>query len=429
MTTSRRTSTLPPSDAYSDLEIQKLSEFREKVGDILLTEDQKDDSFLIRWLRARNLDVTKAEEMLRSSLQWRQENDIDTILEGGDDVPEDLRERAPIAYCGISGEGYAVFVIPFGRHDLRYGLEKYGSEVMERCDTRNMEMLLKLMRDEGARRGRRVTQMIEIADSEGFSYRQMSSRLCREFIIKMQHQMGNHYPEVLRYVMIVNAPKIFVTLFSMLKVVIPKSTLEKVEIFGPDPEKWKAVVRQKFPVENIPVHWGGTLEGVDEYCSGHEMWLQGPKDMRPLMRGITDGDADFHTTTVNARDKFIKTVEVTEKSTVLEWKFKTNNHDIAFQVNLVANNNYSATTSNKINNNCATGSNSKDDLVAIIIVPHSRVDAHKAVQEGSHCCEVTGTYSFIFDNSFSLMKCKTLLYQVIAVDPEPEKFEDCGDPL
>ncbi|OXA55950.1 SEC14-like protein 3 [Folsomia candida] len=424
--TRRTSSTLPPSDTYTSLEIQKLSEFRKKVDHILLTEDQKEDSFLIRWLRARNLDVAKAEEMLRFSLQWRQENDIDTILERYQ-MPEDLRERAPIAYCGLSNEGCAVFVVPFGRHDTRYGLEKYGIEVMERYQTYNMEEFAKLLRDEGIKHGRKVTQMIEIADCEGYSYWQMSSKLCREYVIKMQQQMGNHYPELIRYVMIVNAAKIFVTLFSMLKVVIPKNTLEKIEIFGPDPEKWKAVVRQKFPVENIPTHWGGTLEGVDEYCSGHEMWIQGPKDMRPLMRGLTEADADFHKTTINARDKFIKTVQVTEKSTILEWKFKTNNYNIAFQVNLVPNNN-SATTSNKIINNFSTGSKRKDDRVAII-VPYSRVDAHKAVQEGSHCCEVTGTYAFIFDNSFSLMKNKTLLYQVIAVDPEPDKFEDSGETL
>lgn len=162
----RRTSTLPASDDYSDVEKQKLAEFRKKVDYILETEDQKDDSFLIRWLRARNLDVTKAEEMLRFSMKWRKENDVDTILERHE-MPEDLRSMAPIAYCGVSKEGYAVFVVPFGRHDARYGIEKYGMEAMERYQTMNMEAVTKLLHDEGIKHGRKVTQMIEIADCEG----------------------------------------------------------------------------------------------------------------------------------------------------------------------------------------------------------------------------------------------------------------------
>lgn len=55
--------------------------------------------------------------------------------------------------------------------------------------------------------------------------------------------------------------------------------------FRPDPEKWRAIVREKFPVELIPAYWGGDLVTEDDYASGHSIWLQGPADMGPYMRG------------------------------------------------------------------------------------------------------------------------------------------------
>lgn len=121
----------------------------------------------------------------------------------------------------------------------------------------------------------------------------MASRTAREFMITMNQMMDANYPELLRYAMIVNAPKIFALLFAMLKPFIPKNTLDKIEIFGPDQEKWRAVVREKFPCSQIPPYWGGTKEGVDEFCSGDEIWIQGPKDMRAYMSGTFSRTISF----------------------------------------------------------------------------------------------------------------------------------------
>ncbi|OXA39358.1 hypothetical protein Fcan01_25964 [Folsomia candida] len=359
-----RISSLPTFHPYSDLEYQKLIEFRAKVQNLLQTEYQKDDSFLIRWLRARDLNLIRAEEMLRASLKWRQDNDVDNILKC-DDIPEEVKKMSPVAYSGISTEGYATFVVPFGRHDTRYLVEKYGVEEMLRIQIMNMEK---------------------------FSYRQMSSKPCRELMAKVQQQTDSNYPELLRYAMVVNAPKIFATLLAMFKPFIAKSTLDKIDIYGPDPEIWKAVVKQKFTVENIPPHWGGSLQGVDEFCSGGEIWIHGPKDMRSVMHARARC-SHYHQPSETPPDS----------------KF----------------------TNRKImNNNTANVEDNEEtsDIAIIDLVPHARVDAHNQVIEGSHICEFAGKYSINFDNSFSIMKAKTLLYQITAINPEhqnhPENFED-----
>ncbi len=121
--------------------------------------------------------------------------------------------------------------------------------------------------------------------------------------------------------------------------------------------------------------------------------------------GLTEADAAFTSVTVAARERFIQEVEVHDKGTILEWKFKSDGHDIAFHLF------YSKEARAK-----------KDDCTDI--VPHSRVDAHDQVQEGSHITEKEGIYSFVFDNRFSILKSKTVLYQIMFVDPAHQENPD-----
>lgn len=63
----------------SDEQIAALDQLRTNVDDILMPSH--DDYFLLRWLRARNFNVSQAESMLRENLQWRKQNSVDTILD------------------------------------------------------------------------------------------------------------------------------------------------------------------------------------------------------------------------------------------------------------------------------------------------------------------------------------------------------------
>lgn len=153
---------------YTPEEKEKILTLRSKIADLCLTDDQVHDAVLIKWLRARNLDLTKAEDMFRASMKWRKENQIDTILEReGPLVPQDMKANYAIAYCGVSKEGYACFVCPFGRQDMRAMLEKYGIEKVEQYNTIFCEEMMKLLDDESKKHGIKITQVIEVWDCEG----------------------------------------------------------------------------------------------------------------------------------------------------------------------------------------------------------------------------------------------------------------------
>jgi hypothetical protein len=46
-----------------------LVQFRENVKDLPLKDDQQEDMFLLTWIRARENDLGKAEDMLRKVLE------------------------------------------------------------------------------------------------------------------------------------------------------------------------------------------------------------------------------------------------------------------------------------------------------------------------------------------------------------------------
>lgn len=265
---------LYPPEEYSPLEQERLLEFREKCADLLLTEEQNTDAQLIRWLRARNLDEEKAVQMLKLSLDWRKEYKVDGIMER-ETVPKEVQRMTPYANLGVDKDGYPILLLPLGRHDGRTLLESHGADTCFRYNIINCEKVMEMLRKVSKEQGRTVTQIVEIIDLEGYNYRQLTSRLCREFMIKMQTSLDANYPELLRYALVINAPKIFHIIFNVLKPFIPKQTLEKVDIYGPEPEKWKKVIAERFPLELVPQRWGGTRKGSDEFCSKDSIWVQG----------------------------------------------------------------------------------------------------------------------------------------------------------
>ncbi|CAL8073412.1 unnamed protein product [Orchesella dallaii] len=80
-------------------EAQKIQQLRSACSGIL-NADQNDDYYLIRWLRARNMDLGKAEEMLRKSMKRRKNNnEVDGIMDRGE-VPLKYRRLLPTGLFG-----------------------------------------------------------------------------------------------------------------------------------------------------------------------------------------------------------------------------------------------------------------------------------------------------------------------------------------
>ncbi|CAN7942921.1 unnamed protein product, partial [Ixodes pacificus] len=89
--------------------------FRTAIADV---HGECTDRFLLRWLRAREFDVSKAEDMFRRDIEWRSKNGMSSILE--DYQPDELlRRHFPGGLLECHSKGHPLFLVPIGSVDIR----------------------------------------------------------------------------------------------------------------------------------------------------------------------------------------------------------------------------------------------------------------------------------------------------------------------
>ena len=81
--------------------------------------------------------------------------------------------------------------------------------------------------------------------------------------IQLVQLYEGNYPELLRRVYVINAPKIFSVLYSMLKPFMHEKTKNKIQIFGHDSKQWRTAIQEDFDPEELPACYGGTKTDPD----------------------------------------------------------------------------------------------------------------------------------------------------------------------
>ncbi len=84
-----------------------------------------------------------------------------------------------------------------------------------------------------------------------------------ETTVKVVQIVEGMYPEILYRVYIINAPKIFSILYSVLLPFIDERTKKKIQIFGHDSNQWKTAILEDVAPEELPAMYGGTKTDPD----------------------------------------------------------------------------------------------------------------------------------------------------------------------
>merc|ERR1712157_410646 len=77
---------------------------------------------------------------------------------------------------------------------------------------------------------------------------------------RVSHVMDRYYPERIQKVYIVNVPRIFYMIWSLVKRIIPEKTLAKLELFADsdaDRQRFLEAIDAFCPVDRVPKHLGG----------------------------------------------------------------------------------------------------------------------------------------------------------------------------
>ena len=130
--------------------------------------------------------------MYRKSLKWRRHKGVDRIQDW--EAPLVLRKFYPGGFCGFDTEGCPVWIIPFGKADMKGRknsiIKKYFTaisgilacaSVEEFMDftLKIVECSLHLMRKKSAETSKPVTQHVFIFDLDGFSLKVTTDYYCK----------------------------------------------------------------------------------------------------------------------------------------------------------------------------------------------------------------------------------------------------------
>ncbi|OXA45383.1 Retinaldehyde-binding protein 1 [Folsomia candida] len=196
-------------DDVSDLVMQQISELRTRLGDKI---QDLDDKYILRFLIARDHDIAKAEEMLRNHVEWKERIEYDQahtwII---DDVVQDSFQ-----FCvdGKDKEGRLVGAW-HGRRMLEAGL---GKELDRHLYHMAACMASALAKSNG-------DKLVGILDLAELSYYKIA-----------------HY----------DTPWVLDVIFPLIKPILGRSTLQKLEIYNSSPHKWMPVLLDRIQGGKFP---------------------------------------------------------------------------------------------------------------------------------------------------------------------------------
>ncbi|CAI0545954.1 unnamed protein product [Linum tenue] len=220
------------------------------------------DVVLLKFLRAREFKVNEAFEMLKKTLLWRKENNIDSILE--EDLGEDLaaafftngvdREGHPISYNAYGVfENQELYAKAFGdeekrKHFLRWRIQQLEKEVQ------------KLQLKPGC-----VTSLLQISDLKN-----SPSPSKKELRVAMKQAVGilqDNYPELVARNIFINVPFWYYAFNALLSPFLTQRTRSKIVVARP--AKTTETLLKYIAVEEIPAKFGG-FKRENDYEFGGE---------------------------------------------------------------------------------------------------------------------------------------------------------------
>ena len=225
---------------------------------------------LLRFLRARNLDVAKARKMLADALAWRRETGVDAVLDAPPLASRQDYERAmriwPSGYHGRDVQGRPVYIERTGDVDLKEALV-FGADKFVDLHLRGMEYQARVLLPAASLdAGRLVTQMCNVIDVGGLSLSSINGK-----VISLLQKVGkidsDNYPENLGVTLVCNAPWAFTVAWKAVSWVLDEKTRAKFVVLSKDKAKMVAKLEEYLGKHNVPAFLGGTCRCPRGCCS------------------------------------------------------------------------------------------------------------------------------------------------------------------
>jgi hypothetical protein len=249
-----------PGDCSPE-QLKVLEEFRAAVTNMGCTNPPYDDAYLLRFLRARKFDLTKALQMWSNFIKWRQENSIDSVDTYDFSEIDEVKKFYPHAYFRTDRKGRPIYIERVGQLKLQNLFKVTTQDRLVKYYCQSYERLLKDIFPACSKAaGQPIAQTCTILDLKGGSMSMMSSQVYN--FVQLASKLGqDYYPEILGQMFIVNAPMLFTGVWAVIKPWIDEKTRNKIKILG---SKYEKELFEVIDPQNLPDFLGGKVP-VSEY--------------------------------------------------------------------------------------------------------------------------------------------------------------------
>lgn len=374
---------------------EALVQFRERIQDILSQLPAQSDHFLLRWLRARNFNVQKAEAMLRKHLEFRKQMKADTITTEWQ-PPEVIEKYLSGGMCGYDREGSPIWYDVIGPMDPKGLFLSASKQDFIKSKIRDCEMLQKECDLQSERLGRNVEAITMVYDCEGLGLKHLWKPAIDTYgeILSM---FEANYPEGLKRLFVIKAPKLFPVAYNLVKHFLSEITRNKIVILGGN---WQEVLLKYIDAEELPAVYGGKLtdpDGDPTCCT--LLHRAGTVPTSYYVRDSVKVDYEQCVTVSRGSTEQME-YEILVPGCVLRWQFASEGADIGFGV---------FKKSKK-------GEWQKAGQMQEVLLSE-RYNAHLVPEDGSLTCSQPGVYVLRFDNTYSIFQAKRISFTVEVLLP------------
>ncbi|XP_030301466.1 alpha-tocopherol transfer protein isoform X1 [Calypte anna] len=207
------------------------------------------DTFLVRFLRARNFDLDLAWRLMKNYQKWRIE------------CPEISADLQPSSILGLLNAGYLGVLRsrdPHGSKVLIYRIGHWDPKLFTAYDVFRVSLItseLIVKEIESQRNGVKV-----IFDLQGWRFAhafQISPAVAK----KIAAVLTDSFPLKVRGIHLINEPLLFHPVFALIKPFLTEKIKERVHMHG---SNYRQSLTEHFPVSILPKEYGGEEVSIEE---------------------------------------------------------------------------------------------------------------------------------------------------------------------
>ena len=189
---------------------------------------QKDpDGIPTRYLKMQSYKRKEAKAALKSTLKWREENDIDTILARPHPLYDACKSIFPHYFCGRDETNHVILLQRPGMIDLKRAAKNgvTGKELLFHY-VYVMEYLWQILEP------RADETMTSIMDLKGISLSILGKPELLGIVQMFCSVMDSHFPQRGHKMLLINSPKWFGTIYKVLSPLLREETKNKIFIYS-----------------------------------------------------------------------------------------------------------------------------------------------------------------------------------------------------